>query len=195
LSEIAAKGGHKQGIEERMNILDIIIIAIVALFILRGLWKGLVRQIIGIAGAVVAVIVAIKFSGVMAAKFLTGFQPSTGYIIMFLAILVACMIAASLIAALIGKLTSAVGLGIPNRIAGGILGGLKGYFLMAAIVLILIAFLPPKNHILTGSSTLKYVRPMSDMMNNFAPNAIASRFKANIGRPKPGQQEKNKLWM
>jgi membrane protein required for colicin V production len=179
-----------------MNILDIVIIAVVALLVLRGFWKGLIRQILGIAGAIAAFIVAIKFSGTMAAKFLTGFQPTTGYIVMFLAIFVACMIVVSLLAALIGKLMSAVGLGFFNRLSGAILGGAKGYFIVAAVVLVLVAFLPPKSGLLTESKTVKFVYPMADIISRFAPLSVGSKYGHNRNsKEKPAQPDKKKQWL
>jgi membrane protein required for colicin V production len=162
-----------------MNLLDIVIIIVVVLLVFRGLWKGLVRQVLGIIGAVVAFIIAVKFSGLLAAKYLAGFQPSIGHIIMFLGIFLGCMVAVSLLAALIGKFTTAVGLGWLNRLTGGLLGGAKGYFVMASVVVMLIAFLPPGSGALVGSRTMKYVRPVADIISRVAPPSIKSRYDHN----------------
>jgi membrane protein required for colicin V production len=175
-----------------MNILDIIVLIVLILLVLRGIWKGFVRQIIGIAGAVAAFIIAIKFSGILAAKYLTGFQPTTGYIIAFLGIFLACIIVASLLAALIGKFMSAVGLGYLNRIGGGLLGGAKACFIIAAVVLILVAYLPPKSNLLEESRTLKYILPMTDLLSHGAPHSIKSRYDKNTHKKK---HFLNELWI
>jgi membrane protein required for colicin V production len=175
-----------------MNILDIVVLIIIILLVLRGLWKGLIRQIMGIIGAVVAFIIAIKFSGILAAKYFTGFQPTTGYLIAFLVIFLACMIAESLLAALIGKFTTAVGLSYLNRIGGGLLGGAKGCFVMAAVILILVAYLPPKSNLLVESKTLKYILPMTDVLSHLAPHSIRTRYNKNVQKK---ERILNKLWI
>ncbi len=161
---------------------DIIVLAVVGVLTLLGLWKGLVRQIVGLAGVVAAYVIAMKFYGPLAAKYLAGFHPATGNIISFIAIFIACIIAASIIGWMAGKLMSTAGLGILNRIGGGILGGAKGCLIVSIVVMILVAFLPLHSGVFKGSRTMKYIQPMADIVSRFAPESISKRYEERAAK-------------
>jgi membrane protein required for colicin V production len=169
---------------------DVIVLAVVGVSTLLGLWKGLVRQVVGLAGVVGGYVLAMKFYGPLAAKFLAGFRPATGSVISFLAIFIACIIAASIIGWIADKLMGSAGLGVLNRVGGGILGGAKGCLIVSVAVMMLIAFLPP-NGVFKGSGTMKYIQPVTDMVSRFAPKSIRTRYDekaAKMGRLSDGRK-------
>ena len=102
-----------------MSIFDIIVLGVIGVLTIRGLWKGLARQVVGLAGVAAGYVMAMRLCGPLASKFLTGFRPAMGNIISFFAIFIACIIAASIIGRIAGKLMRTAGLGILNRIGGG----------------------------------------------------------------------------
>jgi len=161
---------------------DIIVLAVVGVLMLLGLWKGLVRQIIGLAGVAAGYAIAIKFYGPLAAKFLTGFRLAMGHVISFLAIFIACIIAASIIGWIAEKLMNTAGLGILNRIAGGILGAMKGYLIVSVAVMMMVSFLPPHSGIFKGSRTMKYIQPMAGMVSRLAPESIGKRYEERAAK-------------
>ncbi len=164
---------------------DIIVLAVVGVAALFGLWKGLVRQVVGLLGVAAGYVAAMKFSGPLAAKFLTGFSPATGHVISFFAIFIACVIASSIFGSIMGKLVGGTGLGILNKVGGGLLGGLKGCLVIAVATMLLIAFLPPNTGVLKGSRTMKYIQPMADMISKVAPASIRITYEekaAKMGR-------------
>ncbi len=156
---------------------DIIVLALVGILTLFGLWKGLVRQVVGLAGVAAGYLIAMKFHGPLAARFLTGFRPAMGSVIGFLVIFIACIIAASIIGWIAGVLIGTAGLGILNRVGGGILGGAKGCLIVSVVVMMLIAFLPPNSSFFKGSGTMKYIRPIAGMVSRFAPKNIRMRYE------------------
>ena len=159
-----------------MNMFDIIVLTVVGILTLLGLWKGLVRQVVGLAGVAAGYVIAMKFDGPLAAKFLTGFRPATGKVIAFLAIFIACIIAASIIGWIAEKLMGAAGLGILNRVGGGILGGAKGCLIVSVVVMVLIAFLPPNSGVFKGARTMKYIQPIAGIVSRLAPKNIRTRY-------------------
>jgi len=161
---------------------DIIVLAVVGVLMLLGLWKGLVRQIVGLAGVAAGYVIAMKFYGPLAAKFLTGFRPATGRVISFLAIFIACIIAASIIGWIAEKLMHTTGLGILNRIGGGILGAMKGYLIVSVVVMIMVSFLPPDSGVFKGSRSMKYVEPMARRVSRFAPESISKRYEERAAK-------------
>jgi membrane protein required for colicin V production len=168
-----------------MNMFDVIVLAVVGVSTVLGLWKGLVRQVLGLAGVVGGYVIAMKFYAPLAAKFLPRFLPVTGHVISFLAIFIACIIAASIVGWIIGRLVNTAGLGMLNRIAGGLLGGAKGCLIVAVVTMMLVAFLPPHSGVLKGSRTMRYIRPMASMISKVAPKVIKTKYDektAKMGR-------------
>ncbi len=161
---------------------DIAVLAVVAVLTLLGLWKGLVRQIVGLAGVAAGYVIATKFYGPLAAKFLTGFRPATGRVISFLAIFIACIIAASIIGWIAEKLMNTAGLGILNRIGGGILGAVKGYLIVSVVVMMMVSFLPLHSGVFKGSRTMKYIQPMAGIVSRFAPESISKRYEERAAK-------------
>jgi membrane protein required for colicin V production len=171
---------------------DIIVLAVVGVLTLLGLWKGLVRQVVGLAGVAAGYVTAMKFYGPLAAKFLTGFRPATGKVISFLAIFIACIVAASIVGWIAGKLMGAAGLGILNRVGGGILGGAKGCLIVSVAVMMLIAFMPPNSSVFKGSGTMNYIQPIAGIVSRLAPKNIRTRYEekaARMGRLSDGRKK------
>jgi membrane protein required for colicin V production len=160
-----------------VNIFDIIVLGVVGVLMLRGLWKGLARQLLGLAGVAAGYVMAMRFCGPLASMFLTGFRPAMGNIISFFAIFIACIITVSIIGWIAGKLTSTAGPGILNRIGGGILGGMKGCLIVSVAVMMLIAFMPPHSSVFKGSRTMKYIQPIAGVASRLAPKNIRTRYK------------------
>ena len=161
---------------------DIVVVAVIGILILLGLLKGLVRQAVGLAGVIVGYVLAMKFYAPLAAKLLTGLRPATGHVAGFLIIFVACIVVASIVGWVAGKLLKIAGLGFLNRIAGALLGGVKGCLIVAAVTVMLVAFLPSDSSLLKGSGTFKYLRPVADTISRFAPEAVKKKYDAGLAR-------------
>lgn len=174
-----------------MSIFDIIVLGVIGVLALRGLWKGLARQAVGLAGVAAGYVIAMRFYRPLASKFLTDFRPAMGNVISFFAIFIACIITASIIGWIAGRLMSTAGLGILNRIGGGILGGAKGCLIVSVAVMMLIAFMPPHSSVFKGSGTMKYIQPIAGMVSRLAPKNIRTRYEekaARMGRLPDGRR-------
>jgi membrane protein required for colicin V production len=165
-----------------MNTFDIIIVIVVGFSILRGAWRGLIRQIIGLVGVAAGYIAASHYYGVLATRFLPGFSPMIGHIAAFLAILIACTMAASILGWAIAKPTHITGSGIFNKISGGLLGAVKGCFIVAVATMALIAFLPLNHSVLKNSRTLEHIQPMARFVSSTAPKSIKARYDDKSAR-------------
>ncbi len=168
-----------------MGALDIVVLVVVGLFAVVGLWKGLVRQVVGLAGIAAGYLIAVRFYATLAEKVLPGFRPTIGHVISFLSIFVACILAASVLGWIVGRLVNIVHLRIVNRIAGGLLGGIKGYLIVAILTMVLVAILPLDSGVLKGSRTMKYIRPMATLICKVAPQSIRMKYErktADAGR-------------
>lgn len=165
-----------------MNMFDIIVLVVAGLSILRGLWRGLIRQVVGLAGVAAGYMIAMRFYESLSAGYLRGFTPATGRIVAFLCIFIVCIVAASIVGWIIGKLMNVTGLGMLDRIGGAVLGGAKGCFILAVAVMMLLAFLPKENGILKGSRTIEYIQPMARVISALAPQNIKTRYDQRTGK-------------
>lgn len=161
---------------------DIIALAVAGLSVLLGLWKGLIRQVVGLAGVMAGYMIAMHFYESVAARYLKGFTPATGHIIAFLCIFIACIIAASIVGWVVGRVMNIAGLGILNRIGGAVLGGAKGCFILAIAVMMLVAFLPRENGVFKSSRTIRYIQPMAQLISTVAPKNIKTKYDQKTGK-------------
>ena len=125
-----------------LNYLDVLILAILVLFILRGIFQGFLSEVAGLAGLVGGVMLAGKFYAQLG-QTLTAYirDSSWPYIIAYVLILAGTMLVAGLIARILHKLLSIAYADWINHLAGALTGGLKGFLICAVLVGLLHHFL------------------------------------------------------
>ena len=118
--------------------LDWICIAVLALSLLIGAWRGLVVEVVSLASWVAAFVLAQWFAPDAAARLpMAGAGEPMRYAAGVVLVFVATLIAGALIGFVISKLLSAVGLGALNRLLGALFGVLRGVVvILAATVLV-----------------------------------------------------------
>lgn len=163
-----------------MNKLDMIIIGISALATVLGLWKGLVRQIVTLAGVVLGYFVSLRLYEPVAKLLPQKFDPGTAKAVSFVLIFVICIIMSFILGVIVGKLLKIAGLGWANRLGGGAIGFLKGFIIIAIIVTVLIAFLPANSAFLENSVTLPYVLSGIRIMGDVVPHDIREKYQHKI---------------
>ncbi|QIM62788.1 colicin V synthesis protein [Pasteurellaceae bacterium Orientalotternb1] len=126
--------------------IDFIIIGIIVFSLLVSLWRGFVREVLSLAGWVIAFLVASKFYQPMA-QLLLQFDSvhlnNSEYLrngiaagILFIAVL----IISGIINALLAKLADKTGLSGTDRVLGAGFGILRGVFIVAAMLFFLDTF-------------------------------------------------------
>jgi membrane protein required for colicin V production len=137
-----------------MNILDIIIIAAVIFFLIRGIFRGIVREIGSLAGVVLGIWLANAYHPTLA-LLLKSFIPPGKYLpliafaLIFLVVLVLC----NLLGWLLKKLFQRIFLGWMDRILGACLALLKG-IILSYLIIVLATFLVPRDSSLVKQSRL-----------------------------------------
>ena len=124
-----------------MNWVDIVIIAVAALFGLLGLWQGFIKALFGIAGLIGGIVLAGHFYQGLALK-LSAEGATWAGIAAYAIILIATMIVAGVIGWVVAKLVHITLLGWLDRLIGGILGVGIGLLLVAAVLAIVSKYLP-----------------------------------------------------
>jgi membrane protein required for colicin V production len=147
-----------------LNWIDLVLAIILAMFILLGFRKGLLKEVIGFIGLVVAFWTAMRFTKAAAGLFPKISIPAREALT-FLVILVGVFLLFHLAGFLLRKLIKASPLAILDRLGGVALGLLKGGLLLSICLLVLsLAPLPkPWAEKMEGSLAAQGVRQVAPM--------------------------------
>ena len=137
-----------------MNLLDIIIIAAVVFFLIRGIFRGIVREIGSLAGVVLGIWLANAYHPQLAGL-LKGLIPPGDYLplIAFALIFLVVVVVCNLLGWLFKKFFQKIFLGWVDRILGACLALLKG-ILLSYLIIVLVTFLAPQGSPLVTQSRL-----------------------------------------
>ena len=118
------------------SIFDLIIITITLILGLKGLFRGLIKEVFGIIGIIGAIFVASRISketGDLLAPILVLDNPATIKLIGFITALVAVWIVVYTAGIIVSKIFSASGLGVVDRIFGFVFGAAKVFLIFSVI--------------------------------------------------------------
>lgn len=120
-----------------MVLTDWVLLAALLLSVLIGLWRGLVYEVLSVAGWVLAFVLAQAFAEQAAAWLpLDGLSPPMRLAAGFVLVFVLVAFAAGLLAWLVQKLVASVGLRPVDRVLGGAFGLLRGLVILLALALV-----------------------------------------------------------
>jgi len=119
-----------------MTWFDYAVIAVLAVSVLIGVWRGFVREVFALGGWVAAFVAAMVFAGeageLLPASSATPFVRSAAAgVVIFVVVLIACSIAGILLA----KVFRVAGLGLADRTLGGAFGFARGALILLISVL------------------------------------------------------------
>ena len=124
-----------------MNWLDIVIIVLLAVPTFIGLKAGIIKALFTVAGVIVGVVLAGRFSDSLAGVLTFISDPGIAKAVAFAIILIAVMIIATIAARLVKWAVSAVLLGWVNYLGGAILGLAMGFVFCGAVLTMWINYL------------------------------------------------------
>lgn len=117
-----------------MNWVDVTLVAVLVLSILLGLWRGLVYEVLSVAGWVVAFIAAQRYAGSVAVLLpMDGFAPALQLAAGFALVFVGVAFAAGLVSWMVKKLVASVGLRPVDRLLGSVFGVARGALILLAV--------------------------------------------------------------
>ena len=121
-----------------MNWLDIVILILIAVPTFIGLKAGIVKALFIVAGGIVGIILAGRFSEQLGAVFS---DEGWAKVVAFAVILLVVLLIASVAAKLVKWALSAVLLGWVNRLGGAVLGFILGAFFCGAVLAMWIKYM------------------------------------------------------
>jgi membrane protein required for colicin V production len=120
-----------------MDAVDWILLAVLGVSVLLGMWRGLVREVISLAGWIAGFWIAQAWAP-QAADWLPlqGASEVLRYLAGFVTVFVAVLVVSVMLGWMVSKLVSAVGLGLVDRLLGGVFGGLRGVVLLLTLAVV-----------------------------------------------------------
>ncbi|WP_353133029.1 CvpA family protein [Limnohabitans sp.] len=120
-----------------LSAVDWILLAVLALSLLLGLWRGIVQEVLSLAGWVAAFYVSQMYAPMAAAWLpMEGSSQMLRYAAGFVVVFVAVLVATVLVSFVVQKLISAVGLGPLDRLLGSLFGLMRGVVILLAVTVL-----------------------------------------------------------
>ena len=165
-----------------VNLLDIVLVIVVAASVVAGFMAGFARVGIGFIAAVTGLLFGFWFYGIPAAwlhRYIHSLTISNllGFFLVFWGFLAV----GSLLGKLLAKLFKWTGLSWLDRMMGGAFGFVRGGLIAIAFVAVLLAFTPkPLPNWMVDSQVLPYAIDASNMCAALAPKAIKDAFRESM---------------
>ena len=120
-----------------MTWLDYAVLGVIVVSVGWGIWRGLVREVVSLAGFVIAFLAANLFAGPLAEHVpATVVRPEFRVMISFVVIFFLALIVCSLVGLVLSKILKAVGLGALDRALGGAFGVARAALILLAFALL-----------------------------------------------------------
>ena len=120
-----------------MTIFDYVVLGIFVISIILSITRGLVREVLSIAGWVVAFVVAGSFAADLEPLLPSEiFGNSLRMIVSFVALFISALLITGLVTMLISAFIKGVGLGTVDRLLGAAFGFLRGLVVVTILILI-----------------------------------------------------------
>ncbi len=175
-----------------MNFFDIIVIVILGYCLIRGIFRGLVKELSSIIGVFGGFYAAYTYYPILA-KPLSKWIANGGYlnILSFLIIFCGVFIIISILGIIINYLLKIVFLGWLDRVSGAMFGAMKGILIVSVLLIALTAFLPKNTPVIKDSLLAPYVTLVSEKMAKVISKDMKHAFSTKIATIKKAW-EKNK---
>jgi len=164
-----------------MNFFDIIVIVILGYCLIRGIFRGLVKELSSIIGVFGGFYAAYTYYPVLS-KLLSKWIANTGYlnILSFLIIFCGVFIIISILGIIINYLLKIVFLGWLDRVSGAMFGAMKGILIVSVLLITLTAFLPKGTPVIKDSLLSPYVTLVSEKMAKVISKDMKHDFSTKI---------------
>lgn len=174
-----------------MNLFDVVVVIILCFCLIRGGFRGLIKEISGIVGVLAGFYTAYIYYPQIAQR-ISGWISDQGYcnILAFMVIFGGVFFAISILGIIIRYIMNKVTSGWADRIGGVLLGLAKGCLIVAVLFIALTAFLPKGTPILQQSRLSPYVAKYAEVMAEMISKDMKDDFKDKYKELKTGWSTK-----
>jgi len=162
-----------------MTALDYAVIAILALSIAWGAWRGLVHEVLSLAGWIMAFLAANLLAAPLSESFPANMRPELRVVAAFVAIFIGTLVLTTLLTALVTKFIRVSVLQSLDRWLGALFGLLRGLVLVLALATIAGLTSLPRGPVWTESATGYSLAQTVIQLRPWLPPALANRLKYN----------------
>jgi len=164
-----------------MNPFDMIIAVVLSFCLLRGLFRGLIKEVASIVGVLGGFYAAYTYYPLLQKAFATWvYDPSYRSILSFLVIFSAVFIIISIIGVIIKYLLNIAFLGWVDRLCGAGFGALKAVLIVSVLMIALTTFLSRGAPIVKDSLLAPHVAMVAEKMIQVVPLQMKHEFQAKI---------------
>ena len=174
-----------------MNFFDITVIVILGYCLIRGIFRGLVKELSSIIGVFGGFYAAYTYYPILA-KPLSKWIANTGYLnlLSFMIIFCGVFIIISILGIIINYLLKIVFLGWLDRVSGAMFGAVKGILIVSVLLIALTAFLPKGTPVIKDSLLSPYVTLVSEKMAKVISKDMNQAFSTKIAAIKKAWKKK-----
>ena len=163
-----------------MNTFDIVLLTFACVLVVVGMFKGLVRILLGLAALVAAFALAARYHEGLADRLGVNVSIEALRLLAYLLIFLGVMLAGGLAAYLARRLLKAAMLGWADRLGGAALGFAVAMLAAALVVLPVVAYSPYGERVLAHSVLAPYITVVADIANSVVPEDLSSRYKEKV---------------
>ena len=171
-----------------MNLFDIIVVVILSYCVIRGIFRGLVKELFSLIGVLGGFYAAYTYYMVLA-KPLSRWIANTGYlnILSFFIIFCFVFIIISILGIIIHYILNIAFLGWVDRVCGAGFGTAKGILIASVLLITLTTFLPKGAPVIKDSLLSPHVALVAEKMVKVVPKNMKHDFITKI-------TESKKVW-
>jgi membrane protein required for colicin V production len=164
-----------------MNPFDMLATVILAFCVIRGIFRGLIKEMSSIVGVLAGYYAAYSYYSEIA-KLLSSWMTNSAYvnILSFLVIFCAVFFIVSILGVIIKYALNIAFLGWFDRICGSLFGSIKGVLIVAVLVVIFTAFLPQGSSFIKDSVLAPHVTTISEKLVKFVSKDLKQQFSSKI---------------
>jgi membrane protein required for colicin V production len=159
--------------------LDYIVIGVLALSIAWGAWRGLVHEVLSLAGWVMAFVAANLLAAPLAESFPANMRPELRVVAAFVVVFIATLVITTLATALITKFIKVSVLQGLDRWLGALFGLVRGLLIVIALAIVAGLTSLPASSVWRDSATGYSLAQTVLQLRPWLPPALATRLKYN----------------
>lgn len=164
-----------------MNPFDILTIVILAYSVIRGIFRGLIKEMSSIVGVLAGYYAAYSYYADIAAV-LSRWVTNTVYvnIVSFLVLFCVVFLIVSAIGVIIKYVLRIAFMGWLDRICGAAFGMVKAILIVAVLLIVLTTFLPQNAPLVNDSVLAPHVTTVSEMMVKVVSKDMKQKFSSKL---------------
>ena len=161
-----------------MTLLDYAVILVVGVSVLISIMRGMVREVIALAGWIVAFVVANLYSGTVAAWLPSGIgNESARMLAAFLILFLVVLLAMGLLAMAVSRLVKSAGLSIEDRVLGAVFGLARGVLIVVVFVLMAGLTPLPRQPVWKGAMFSAPLETLAIFIRTWLPKDLSRRIR------------------